>query len=160
MIQTAEGRGVKTCGHNASQAPLAPTGFVTCMQAGPFLSGGLVAVSTRGMTQRLLLLVGLCIASLVYAVLTNGLAFGKPIDLSRLADSPWFGLPHFAAPVFTANAMLLIVPAGVVHAYKNVGTEPGIVFNCPNRHYKGPGKSQPVDEIRHEEKVGSPFRIE
>src|SRR5580698_8401574 len=29
VIQTAEGRGVKTCGHNASQAVLAPKGFVT-----------------------------------------------------------------------------------------------------------------------------------
>jgi len=29
VIQTAEGRGVKTCGHNASQASLAPKGFVT-----------------------------------------------------------------------------------------------------------------------------------
>jgi simple sugar transport system substrate-binding protein len=29
VIQTAEGRGVKTCGHNASQAALAPKGFVT-----------------------------------------------------------------------------------------------------------------------------------
>ena len=29
VIQTAEGRGVKTCGHNASQAPLAPKGFIT-----------------------------------------------------------------------------------------------------------------------------------
>ncbi len=29
VIQTAEGRGVRTCGHNASQAPLAPKGFVT-----------------------------------------------------------------------------------------------------------------------------------
>ncbi|WP_428350566.1 BMP family ABC transporter substrate-binding protein [Lichenifustis flavocetrariae] len=29
VIQTAESRGVKTCGHNASQAPLAPKGFVT-----------------------------------------------------------------------------------------------------------------------------------
>jgi len=29
VIETAEGRGVKTCGHNASQAPLAPKGFVT-----------------------------------------------------------------------------------------------------------------------------------
>jgi basic membrane protein A and related proteins len=29
VIETAEGRGVKTCGHNASQAPLAPTGFIT-----------------------------------------------------------------------------------------------------------------------------------
>jgi basic membrane protein A len=29
VIQTAEKRGVKTCGHNASQAPLAPNGFIT-----------------------------------------------------------------------------------------------------------------------------------
>ena len=29
VIQTAEARGAKTCGHNASQAPLAPKGFVT-----------------------------------------------------------------------------------------------------------------------------------
>jgi simple sugar transport system substrate-binding protein len=29
VIETAEKRGVKTCGHNASQAPLAPKGFVT-----------------------------------------------------------------------------------------------------------------------------------
>jgi simple sugar transport system substrate-binding protein len=29
VIETAEGRGVKSCGHNASQAPLAPTGFIT-----------------------------------------------------------------------------------------------------------------------------------
>ena len=29
VIETAERRGVKTCGHNASQAPLAPKGFIT-----------------------------------------------------------------------------------------------------------------------------------
>ncbi len=29
VVQTAESRGVKTCGHNASQAPLAPNGFIT-----------------------------------------------------------------------------------------------------------------------------------
>ena len=29
VIETAEGRGVKTCGHNANQAPLAPKGFIT-----------------------------------------------------------------------------------------------------------------------------------
>ena len=29
MIETAEKRGVMTCGHNASQAPLAPKGFIT-----------------------------------------------------------------------------------------------------------------------------------
>jgi simple sugar transport system substrate-binding protein len=29
VIETAEKRGVKTCGHNSSQAPLAPKGFIT-----------------------------------------------------------------------------------------------------------------------------------
>lgn len=29
VIETAEARGVKSCGHNASQAPLAPNGFIT-----------------------------------------------------------------------------------------------------------------------------------
>ncbi len=29
VIETAEGRGVKSCGHNASQRPLAPKGFIT-----------------------------------------------------------------------------------------------------------------------------------
>ena len=56
--------------------------------------------------------------------------------------------------------MLLIVPPGVVHAYKNVGGEQGIVFNCPNRLYKGAGRKEPVDEIRHEEAEGSLFRMD
>jgi dTDP-4-dehydrorhamnose 3,5-epimerase len=56
--------------------------------------------------------------------------------------------------------MLLIVPPGVVHAYKNVGGEPGLVFNCPDRLYKGPGRRQPVDEIRHEDDPASPFQLD
>jgi dTDP-4-dehydrorhamnose 3,5-epimerase len=56
--------------------------------------------------------------------------------------------------------MALVVPAGVVHAYKNVSAEPGIVFNCPNRLYRGPGKKDPVDEIRHEDDPKSRFRLD
>jgi dTDP-4-dehydrorhamnose 3,5-epimerase len=56
--------------------------------------------------------------------------------------------------------MALVVPAGVVHAYKNVGGEPGLVFNCPNRLFKGPGRKEPVDEIRHEDVADSPFRLD
>lgn len=44
----------------------------------------------------------------------------------------------------------VIVPKGVVHGYKNVGSVDGLVINCPNRLYMGEGKSQPIDEIRHE----------
>jgi dTDP-4-dehydrorhamnose 3,5-epimerase len=56
--------------------------------------------------------------------------------------------------------MRLIVPPGVVHAYKNIGSEPGLVFNCPNRLYKGPGRKEPVDEIRHEEDTGSLYVLD
>jgi dTDP-4-dehydrorhamnose 3,5-epimerase len=52
------------------------------------------------------------------------------------------------------------VPPGVVHAYKNIGSEPGLVFNCPNRLYKGPGRKDPVDEIRHEADKDTPFRLD
>ena len=56
--------------------------------------------------------------------------------------------------------MLVIIPPGVAHAYRNVGSEPGIVFNCPNRLYKGPGRKEPVDEIRHEDEPGTPFILD
>jgi dTDP-4-dehydrorhamnose 3,5-epimerase len=55
---------------------------------------------------------------------------------------------------------LVIIPPGVVHAYKNVGTVQGIVFNCPNRLYRGAGRKEPVDEIRHEEDDGTVFRLD
>lgn len=52
------------------------------------------------------------------------------------------------------------IPAGVVHAYKNVGAIPGWVFNCPNQLYKGKGRAFPVDEIRHEDQPDSPFVLD
>ncbi|NUQ64370.1 MAG: dTDP-4-dehydrorhamnose 3,5-epimerase family protein [Pirellulales bacterium] len=54
----------------------------------------------------------------------------------------------------------VIVPPGVVHAYKNISDFPGIVFNCPNRLYAGEGKKSPVDEIRHEDSPDSPFQFD
>jgi dTDP-4-dehydrorhamnose 3,5-epimerase len=54
----------------------------------------------------------------------------------------------------------LIVPPGVVHAYKNISSEPGLVFNCPNRLYKGPGRKDPVDEIRHEADKNTLFQLD
>jgi dTDP-4-dehydrorhamnose 3,5-epimerase len=35
-----------------------------------------------------------------------------------------------------------------------------VVFNCPNRLYKGPGRKEPVDEIRHEDDAHSRFRLD
>ena len=75
------------------------------------------------------------------------------------SDSPTFGLRQTVFAGIDAP-MAVIVPPGVVHAYKNIGSEDGIVFNGPNRLYAGEGKKSPVDEIRHEEAVGSPFLLD
>ncbi len=46
----------------------------------------------------------------------------------------------------------VVIPPGVVHGYLNVSrTLRGWVLNFPNRLYAGPGKREPVDEIRHED---------
>ncbi len=124
MPPVVTGAVVAVIGLNLAGIPIknmAPTGFDAWMQAVTFLCVGLVAVRTRGMVQRLLILVGLIVASLVYAVLTNGLGLGKPIDLSGIANAAWFGLPNFAAPVFDANAMLLIAPVAIILVAENLG---------------------------------------
>lgn len=58
------------------------------------------------------------------------------------------------------NPMAVLIPPGVAHAYRNVSDEPGIVFNSPNRLFKGPGRKEPVDEIRHEDDPATPFRLD
>ncbi len=58
------------------------------------------------------------------------------------------------------NAQAVIIPKGVVHAYKNIGSEKGVVINCPNRLYMGAGKREAVDEIRHEDDPDTIFRID
>jgi dTDP-4-dehydrorhamnose 3,5-epimerase len=54
----------------------------------------------------------------------------------------------------------LIIPRGIVHAYRNIGDRQGMVLNFPNRLYAGKGKKEPVDEIRHESNPGSQFLTE
>jgi dTDP-4-dehydrorhamnose 3,5-epimerase len=58
------------------------------------------------------------------------------------------------------NPKSVLIPAGVVHAYKNVGTIDGVVVNCPNRLYMGHGKRDPIDEIRHEDDPETIYRID
>ncbi|NYE56882.1 dTDP-4-dehydrorhamnose 3,5-epimerase family protein [Carboxydothermus ferrireducens] len=58
------------------------------------------------------------------------------------------------------NPAVIIIPPGVVHAYKNISTKPGLVFNAPNKLYAGRGRKEPVDEVRWENKENSPFIID
>ncbi len=55
---------------------------------------------------------------------------------------------------------VIIVPPGVVHAYKNTGDADGLVLNFPDRLYGGWGKKEKVDEIRYEDVRENPFRVE
>ena len=124
MPPVVTGSVVAVIGLNLAGIPIknmAASNFDSWMQALTFVCVGLVAVLTRGMVQRLLILVGLIVASIAYAVLTNGMGLGKPMDLSALANAAWFGLPNFAAPVFSANAMLLIAPVAIILVAENLG---------------------------------------
>lgn len=57
----------------------------------------------------------------------------------------------------TDAPIAVIVPPGVVHAYRNMSqTERGTVLNFPDALYAGWGRKEPVDEVRHEVE-GDPF---
>ena len=107
-------------------APIAVKGvsgstFDSWMAIVTVLCVGGVAVFTRGMLQRLLILVGLLIAYVIYAIVTNGMGLGKPIDFSIVANAAWFGMPKFTAPVFEPQAMTLLVPIAVILVAENLG---------------------------------------
>ncbi len=124
MPPVVTGAVVAVIGLNLASVPvknMASSNFDSWMQAVTFVCVALVAVFTRGMVQRLLILIGLIVATGVYAVLTNGLGLGKPLDLSNLLNAAWLGAPSFAAPVFDPKAMLMIVPVAIILVAENLG---------------------------------------
>ena len=124
MPPVVTGSVVAVIGLNLAGIPIknmATSNFDSWMQVVTFVSVALVAVMTRGMLQRLLILVGLVVASVIYAVLTNGLGLGKPLDLSGIMAAAWVGMPAFTAPVFSTNAMLLIAPVAIILVAENLG---------------------------------------
>jgi dTDP-4-dehydrorhamnose 3,5-epimerase len=86
---------------------------------------------------------------------TDGFAFIGPSDFQLIlwdtrAGSPTWGR-RTAVVVGASCPAAVWIPPGVVHAYRNIGGVAGLVFNAPNRLYAGWGKTEPVDEIRHED---------
>lgn len=76
------------------------------------------------------------------------------------ADSPTYRV-MITMFVGADNAQAVIIPKGVVHAYKNVSTtEKGMVINCPNRLFMGTNKKEEIDEIRHEDDPNTIYRID
>ncbi|WP_180000364.1 solute carrier family 23 protein [Acinetobacter sp. YH12239] len=80
-----------------------------------------IAVFTKGMLQRLLLLVGLVLSYIVYFVITNIMGYGTPINFTPITQAAWFGLPNFHAPEFSTNAMLIIAPVALILVAENLG---------------------------------------
>jgi dTDP-4-dehydrorhamnose 3,5-epimerase len=80
-----------------------------------------------------------------------------------LWDNRKDSLTYMNKMVITAgedNPRSVLVPPGVVHAYKNIGNILGTVTNYPNKLFMGNGKKEKVDEIRHENDPNTIFKIE
>ena len=108
-------------------APIAAKGamggstFDALMALMTVLCVGGIAVYTRGVTQRLLILVGLLLACVIYAFFANVLGLGPAIDFSGVSNAAWLGLPNFAAPVFEAHAISVIAPVAIILVAENLG---------------------------------------
>ncbi|MBI5598568.1 MAG: dTDP-4-dehydrorhamnose 3,5-epimerase family protein [Deltaproteobacteria bacterium] len=95
---------------------------------------------------------------------TDWFAFAGPSNFKvYLWDNRAGSKTYGQREVFSAGEdepRVVVIPPGVVHAYKNVGPVPGFAFNSPNRLYRGYGKKEDVDEVRHEDRPGSLFIID
>lgn len=80
-----------------------------------------VAVFTRGMLRRLLLLVGLILSYIAYFFMTNVLGYGVPIDFTGVSAASWFGLPSIHSPRFEMSAIILIAPVAFILVAENLG---------------------------------------
>jgi dTDP-4-dehydrorhamnose 3,5-epimerase len=53
----------------------------------------------------------------------------------------------------------IYVPHGVVHGYRNIGKVPGLVVTVASELFRGTGREEAVDEIRHELNPSSPYHF-
>jgi putative pyrimidine permease RutG len=74
------------------------TSFDTSIGLLTAVAVALIAVSARGLSRRLPILLGAICGYVLYVVGTGVLGFGKPIDFSGLEAATWFGLPRFESP--------------------------------------------------------------
>jgi len=91
---------------------------------------------------------------------TDGFAFISGRYMLYLWENrPGMPYKELRLEVGEHNPVFVTVPPGVVHAYRNIGESDAFVVNLPNRLYKGWGKKEEVDEIRHENDPDSRFKL-
>jgi len=86
------------------------------------------AVFGAGMIRRLLILVGVLLATLLYVLFVNVLGWGgggehgaKPFVLTKVSEAPWWGVPTLTSPVFDSQAIWLIAPIAAILIAENLG---------------------------------------
>ncbi|MCW3097765.1 MAG: dTDP-4-dehydrorhamnose 3,5-epimerase [Chthonomonadaceae bacterium] len=90
---------------------------------------------------------------------TDGFAFlSGTFEITLWENRPGRERTRWVFRAGEETPIFLIVPPGVVHAYRNVGEGDALVFNFPDQLYAGKGKTEPVDEIRHED-IDSEFQL-
>ncbi|MDD4320519.1 MAG: uracil permease [Acidaminococcaceae bacterium] len=63
------------------------------------------------------------IIPILFGVICGYLAalFTGMVDLTGVINAPWFQIPHFYAPIFDLNAILIIIPAVLVTLAEHIG---------------------------------------
>lgn len=105
----------------AVKGAMGSSSFDACMALITIVLIGSVAVFTRGMAQRLLILVGLFISYILYWILANGFGWGHAIDYSHVSSASWFGFPGIVSPHFDLTSISLIAPVAVILIVENLG---------------------------------------
>ncbi|AOA56936.1 solute carrier family 23 protein [Acinetobacter larvae] len=82
---------------------------------------GIIAVFSRGLVQRLLLLLGLLLSYAIYYIVANVAGLGTAIDFAAIQQASWFGIPTFHSPQFDMNAILIIAPVALILVAENLG---------------------------------------
>ena len=114
---------VAVIGLNLAAIPIknmAASNFDSWMRAVTFVSVGLVAVCSRGMVQRLLILVGAGVPPASSMLLTNGMGLEQTDGFSASPMRPGSACPVYT-PVFERGAMLLIAPVALILVAENLG---------------------------------------
>jgi dTDP-4-dehydrorhamnose 3,5-epimerase len=64
------------------------------------------------------------------------------------------------AEVGEKQPVAVYIPPSVVHAYKCISKQRGLVVNLPDKLYAGIQRGQDVDEVRYEERENTLFVLD
>lgn len=92
----------------------------------------LVTLMGKGLLKLIAILCGI-IAGFMSAILFYGL------DLSSVADAPWFGFPNFVTPSFSREAIVFLAPVAIAPVIEHIGDIYAINTVAGKEFTKNPG---------------------